>query len=130
MKLKNNLVKVQKDHQTDQEKIVLLEAQVGNIPGKRKEYEQDLWHLIKESGNKMEQVTSSLCPATTSLGKKTNEVMSSGGPSKRTRLSSRKKAAEEKVAKDAASTDLTPADTILSTTDVGKEVANIIKELQ
>lgn len=78
----------------------------------------------------MEQVTSSLCATMASLGKKTNEVMSPGGPSKRTRLSSRKKAAKEKVAKDATATSLTPADTILSTTDVGKEVAKIIKELQ
>ena len=68
---------------------MLLEAQVGNIPDKLKEDEQDLQHLIKESGNKMEQVTSSLCVAAASLGKNNNEeIMSLGGPSKRTRLSS------------------------------------------
>jgi hypothetical protein len=37
---------------------------------------------------------------------------------------------EEKVVEDAAGIGLTPADTILSTTDVGKEVTKIIKELQ
>ena len=63
MKLKKNLGKVQKDHKNDRAKLVLLEAQMGNILGKLKEYEEDLWHLIKESGNKMEQVTSSLCVA-------------------------------------------------------------------
>lgn len=42
MKLKNNLAKVQKDHQIDWEKLVMLESYVGNIPGKLKEYEQDL----------------------------------------------------------------------------------------
>ena len=94
---------------------------MGNNPKNLKKYKQDLRHPIKESGNKMEQVTSSLYVATTSLGKKTNEVTSPRGPSKRTRLSSQKKAAD---------TGLTPADTILSTFDVGKEVAKIIKELQ
>ena len=98
---------------------------MGNILEKLKEYEQDLQHVIKESGNKMEQVTSSLSAAMASLGKKTNEVLSPRGPSKRTRLSSRKKAVE-----DAVGIGLTPADTILSTADVGKEVAKIIKELQ
>ncbi len=102
---------------------------MGNILGKLKEYEQDLQQWIKESENKMEQVTSSLCAAITSLGKKTNEVVSMGGPSKRTRLSLQKKATEEKATKDVAGTGLTPADTILSTIDVGKEVAKIIKEL-
>ena len=71
----------------------------------------------------MEQVTSSLCAAAESLGKKTNEVVPPVGPSKRTRLSSRKKATE-----DVVGTGLTPAGTILSTTDEGKEVAKIIEE--
>lgn len=104
----------------DQEKLVMLKAQVGNIPSKLKEYELYLQHLIKGSGNKMEQVTSSLCATTTSLGKKTNEVVSPVGPSKRTRLSSQKKDGEEKVVEDASTTGLTPTDTILSTTNVGK----------
>ena len=124
MKLNKNLGKVQKDHENDWAKLVLLEAQVGNMPGKLKEYEQDLQHLIKGSGKKLEQVTSSLCAAANFLGKKTNEVVSPGGPSKRTRLSSSKKATEDDVG-----TGLTLANTILSTTDVGKEIAKIIKEL-
>ena len=125
MKLKKNLGKVQKDHDNDQAKFVLLEAQVGNIPRKLKEYEQDLQHLIKESGNKMKKVTSSLCAAVASLGKKTNEeIMSPRGPSKRTRLSSWKKAAEV-----ATGSSFTPVDTILNIADAGKEVAKMIKEL-
>ena len=71
-----------------------LEAQVENIPEKLKEYEQEIHLLIKESSNKMEQISSSLYVAMASLGKKNNEeIMSLGGPSKRTRLSLRKKAA-------------------------------------
>lgn len=70
MKLKNDLVKVQKEHEIDWEKLVMLEAQVGNKLGKLKEYEQDLRHLIKERRNKMEQVTSSLCAIVASLGKR------------------------------------------------------------
>ena len=79
MKLKKNLGKVQKDHENDRAKLVLLETQVGNILEKLKEYEQDLRHLIKEIGNKMEQVNSSLCAAMASLGKKTNEIVSPKG---------------------------------------------------
>ena len=74
----------------------------------------------------MEQVTSSLCSDVASLGKKTNEdIMSPGGLSKRTRLSSQKKAAEVVVG-----TGFTLVDTILSTIEVGKEIAKMIKELQ
>ena len=73
----------------------------------------------------MEQVTSSLCVATTSLGKKTNEdIISPGGPSKRTKLSSWKKVAEV-----ATSTSFSLVDTILSIAKVGKETAKMIKEL-
>ena len=105
---------------------MLLETKVGNIPEKLKEYEQGLRHLIKESGNNMEQVTSSLCVAAASLGKKTNEdIMSPGGPSKKTISSSWKKAVEV-----VARTGFSPVDTILSTTEVGKEIAKMIKELQ
>ena len=69
-----------------------LERQVGNIPDKLKEYELELRQLIKDSGQRMELVTSSLCTVVASLGKKSNvEIMSSdivgvkspGGPSKR-----------------------------------------------
>ena len=82
--------------------------------------------MIKESGKNMEQVMSSLCATTTSLGKKTNEeIMSPGGPSKRTRLSLQKK-----VVKATTSTSSSPLDTILSTTKVGKETTRMIKELQ
>ena len=103
-----------------------METQVGIIPKKLKEYEQGLQQLIKESGKNMEQVTSSLCAAAASLGKKTNEeIMSPRGPSKRTRLSSQKKATEA-----AASTSSSPLDTILSTAEVGKETARMTKELQ
>ena len=69
---------------------------------------------------------SSLCATTVSLGKKTNkEIMSLGGPRKRTRLSLWKKAA-----KVVAGTGSSPLDTILYTAKVGKETARMIKELQ
>ena len=74
----------------------------------------------------MEQVTSSLCVAAASLGKKTNkDIMSLRGPSKRTRLSSQKKATEV-----ATGTGFSPIKTIFSTIEVGKETAKMIKELQ
>ena len=98
---------------------------MGNIPKKLKEYEQGLQHQIKESGNNMEQVTSSLCVAVESLGRKKNEdIMSPKGPSKRTRLSSQKK-----DAKVATGTSFSPIDTILSIAEVGKETIKMIKEL-
>lgn len=71
-----------------------LESQVGNIPKKLKEYELELHQLIKDSGQRMRLVTSSLCAAANILGKKSNEeimsldtvgVKSPGGPIKRTR---------------------------------------------
>lgn len=63
-----------------------MEVQVINIPKKIKEYEHELCFLIKESGNKMEQVTSRLFAVAVSLGKKNNEeILSLGGPRKRTR---------------------------------------------
>ena len=100
-----------------------MEVHVGNIPNKLKDYEQNLWMLIKESGNKMEQVTSSICTSTASLGKQTNEeIISPGGPSKRTRQSSRKRAQE--------ATSVLTADSIQGTAEIGKEVVKMIKELQ
>lgn len=68
-----------------------------------------------------------------SLGKKSNEEIMSpgnvgmgspGGPSKRTRQSTRKKVAEALEAPV-----LTLADIIQSTTEAGKEVVSIIKEI-
>ena len=74
----------------------------------------------------MEQVTSSLCVATTSLGKKTNaEIMSPGGLSKRTRLSSWKKVAEA-----TGGSSFSTLDIIQNIIEVGKEVVKLIKELQ
>ena len=74
----------------------------------------------------MEQVTSSLCAAATSLGKKNNEeIMSLGRPSKRTRLSSRKKVTEATRGFGFSTTDI-----IHNTMEVGKEVVKMIKELQ
>lgn len=59
---------------------------MGNIPNKLKDYGQNLRMLIKESGNKMEQVTCSICTTTASLGKCTNEeIISPGGFIKRTK---------------------------------------------
>ena len=42
LKLNKNLGKVQKDHENDRAKLVLIETLVGNIPKKMKEYEQYL----------------------------------------------------------------------------------------
>ena len=96
---------------------------MGDIPKKLKYYEKNLRMLIKESGTKMEQVTSSICATSTSLGKRANEeIISIEGPSKRTRQSSRKKAL-----KDAATS---ATDTIQDTAMIGKEVAKMILELQ
>ena len=82
--------------------------------------------MIKESSNKMEQVTSSLCAVAASLGKKNNEeIMSLGGPSKRTKLSSRKKATEA-----TGGSNFSTADIIHNTAEAGKEVVKLIKELQ
>ena len=98
---------------------------MGNIPEKLKEYKQKLHLLIRENGNKMEQVTSILCAAVASLGKKNNEeIMSPGVPSKRTRLSLRKK-----VVKATRGSSFSIADIIHNTTKVGKEVVKLIKEL-
>ena len=64
-------------------KTTQMEIQIGNILAKLKEYENKLWLLIKEIGNKMEQVTSSICATNATLGKRTNEeIISLGGPSK------------------------------------------------
>ena len=80
------------DH--EKSKCTQLENQVGNISKKQKEYEMQLWQLIKDSGQKMEIVTSNLCVAGASLGKKSNEeimspnvdmVNSPNGPNKCTR---------------------------------------------
>ena len=96
---------------------------MGDIPKKLKDYEQNLRLLIKESGTKMEQVTSSICAAAASLGKRANEeITSSEGPSKRTRQSSRKKALK------AAATSA--ADSIQDTAMIGKEAVKMILELQ
>ena len=95
---------------------------MGNIPDKLKDCEQNLWLLIKESGNKMEQVTSSICVATASLGKCTNEeIISLGGPSKRTRQSSRKRAQEV--------VGVLVADFIQGNADIVKEVIKMIQGL-
>ena len=117
---------MKKNQEIDRAKIGMLETQVGNIPKKLKEYEQGLWLLIKGSGKNMEQVTSSLCAVAESFRKKTNEeIMSLGGPSKRTRLSSWKKVVEV-----TNSTGFSTLDIIFCIVEVGKETARMIKELQ
>ena len=126
MTLKNRIGKMKQDQDTNRAKILQLEVHVGNIPEKLKEYEHELYLLIKESGNKMEQVTSSLCVAAASLDKKNNEeIMSPSRPRKRTRLSSRKKATKATGGSRFSTTDL-----INNTIEVGKEVVKMIKELQ
>ena len=77
---------MQHNQETDCVKISQMEVQMGDIPNKLKDYEQNLRMLIKESGTKMEHVTSSICDVVASLGKQASEeIISLGGPSKRTR---------------------------------------------
>lgn len=92
-----------------------MEIQIGNILEKLKEYERELYYLIKESGQRMEQVTSSLCAVAASLDKKNNEEIMSlhnvgmgslGVPSKRTRQSMRKKVTEALEALALASAEI------------------------
>ena len=74
----------------------------------------------------MEQVTSSLCAAVVSLGKKNNEeTLSPCGPSKRTRQSLRKKVDEATTG-----TGISSADKVQNTTEASNEVVKLIKELQ
>ena len=59
---------------------------MGDIPKKLNYYELNLKILIKESGTKIEQVTSSICVAAAILEKRVNEeTISFEGPSKRKR---------------------------------------------
>lgn len=96
---------------------------MGDIPNTLKNYEQNLRILIKESGTRMEQVTSSIYDVSMSLRKRDNEdIISSKGPRKRTRQSSRKKALKYYVA--------LAIDSILDTAAIGKEVVKMIIELQ
>ena len=79
--------------------------------------------LIKESGNKMEQVTSSICVVVASLGKCTNEeIISPGGPSKRTSQSSRKWAQE--------AVGVSATNSIQDTIEIGKLNASGVSELK
>ena len=71
--LKKKMETMQHNQDTDHVKISQLEVQMGDIPNKLKDYEQNLRMLIKEIGTRMEQVTSSICAATASLSKRDNE---------------------------------------------------------
>ena len=102
-------------------KLSHLDGQMGDIPNKLRNYEQNLNLLIKESGIKMEQVTASLCAAAANLGKRGRVETTTAGPSKRTRQSSRKM--EMEVAAASA------ADTMLETAEIGKEMARLFPGL-
>ena len=122
MGLKKKVDTLQHNQEADQAIIKHLEVQMGDIPKKLKDYEQNLRMLIKESGTKMEQVTSSICAAAVSLGKRENEgTISSEGPSKRTRQSSRKNAL--------ITTASSAANSIQDTAMIGKETVKMITEL-
>ena len=96
---------------------------MGDILKKLKDYELNLKMLIKESGSRMEHVTSSIYAAAASLGKRVNEEsIPLEGPSKRTRQSSRRKALQ------AATTSA--ANTIQDTAMIGKETTKMIIDLQ
>ena len=123
MGLKKKVETMQHNQEANQAKIIHLEVQMGDIPKKLKDYEKNLRMLIKESGTKMEQVTSCICTTTTSLGKRENEeIISSEGLSKRTRQSLRKKALK--------ATATLVVDSIQDTAMIGKEAIKMIMELQ
>ena len=68
---------MQRDLNQEKIKRTQIENQVGNIPEKLNEYEMQLRQLIKDSGQKLEMVTSNLCVAAANLGKKSNEEIMS-----------------------------------------------------
>ena len=87
MGLKKKMEIMQHNQELDRVKISQMEVQMGDIPNKLKDYEQNLWMLIKESGTKMEQVTSSICVATASLDKWENEeIISTRGSKQENKL--------------------------------------------
>ena len=123
MGLKKKVELLQQNKDANRAIINHLEVQMGDIPKKLKDYELNLKMLIKESGTKMEQVTSSICATTASLEKRVNEeTISSEGPSKRIRPSLRKKALQ--VAATSA------ANSIQDTAMIGKEATKMIMDLQ
>ena len=123
MGLKKKVEIMQHNQDANQAIINHLEVQMGDIPKKLKDYELNLKMLIKESGTKREQVTSSICAAIESLKKRVNEeTISSEGPSKRTRQSSRKKTMQ--------ATATSAANSIQDTAMIGKEATMMIMDLQ
>ena len=123
MGLKKKVELLQQNQDANRATINHLEVQMGDIPKKLKDYELNLKMLIKESGTKMEQVTSSICAAPASLEKRVKEeTISSEGPSKRTRKSSRKKALQAAT--------ITAANSIQDTTTIEKEAIKMIMDLQ
>ena len=121
MGLKKKVEILQQNQDSINARLSQLDGQMGDIPNKLNNYEHNLKLLIKESGTKMEQVTSSICAAAASLGKRVSEeITPAEGLSKRMRQSSRK------ISMKAALV----ADTIQETVAIGKETAKMILELQ
>ena len=121
MSLKKKVDILQQNQESIYAKLSHLDGQMGDIPNKLRNYEQNLNVLIKESGTKMEQVTASLCAAAANLGKRGREETITAGPSKRTRQSSRKMDMEAAAA--------SAADTMLETAEIGKEMARLFSGL-
>lgn len=101
---------------------------MGNIHEKLKAYETDLGQLLKDNGQRMDMVTSSLCVFVTRIGRRSNGDIISlvvvqliGGPTKRTRKST-KKVVE-------ASPRLTVQGILQGTVTASNEMAKEIKEL-
>ena len=122
MNLKKKVEILQHNQDSIHAKLSYLEDQMGDIPNKLRNYEQNLNVLIKESGTKMEQVTASLCAAAANLGKRGRVETSTAGPSKRTRQSARKMEMEAAAA--------SAADTMHETAEIGKEMAKLFPGLQ
>ena len=121
MSLKKKVDILQQNQESIYAKFSHLDGQMGDIPNKLRNYEQNLNVLIKESGTKMEQVTASLCAAAANLGKRGRVETTTAGPSKRTRQSSRKMEMEAAAA--------SAADTMLETAEIGKEMARLFPGL-
>ena len=64
---------MQKNLDIERNNIIELEGKIGNIPKKLMAYEAGLRQLVKDSGQQMDMITTSLCVAMVSLGRRSNE---------------------------------------------------------
>lgn len=120
---------MQKNLDIERNKIIELEGKTGNILEKLIAYEVGLRELVKESGQQMEMIITSLCVATVSLDKRSNEKIispmhtkMSGGPNRRIRHSTKRaiEAAPVSVAEDL----------FQGISNTAKDLTKVVEELQ